>query len=207
MLPRTSVTGIPINNHDQHAVMFPRIRQTGFSLLEIMVVVVIVGIVISVASLSLGILGSDRELKTEADRFMALAEVARDEATMQSREFGIELMTAGYRFVEYDAISGQWADVPGDDTLRLRALPEAVEFELYLEGKRILLDNDPAAFDDPEKRATRAASQIYSPHLMIYSSGDATPFELRILRTYGDQNVLLRGDALGMVEVVDPDEG
>lgn len=206
MSPRTSVTGIPINNHDQHAVMLPRIRQTGFSLLEIMVVVVIVGIVVSVASLSLGILGSDRELRTEADRFMALAEVAQDEATMQSREFGIELMTAGYRFVEYDALSGQWADVPGDDTLRLRALPEDVEFELYLEDKRILLDNDPAEFDDPEKRATRAASKNYSPHLMIYSSGDATPFELRILQTYGDQNILLRGDALGMVEFVDPDE-
>jgi general secretion pathway protein H len=207
MSPRTLVTGIAINNHYQHAVMFPRIRQTGFSLLEIMVVVVIVGIVISVASLSLGILGSDRELKTEADRFMALAEVARDEATMQSREFGIELMTAAYRFVEYDALSGQWADVPGDDTLRLRALPEDVEFELYLEDKRILLDNDPAEFDDPEKRATRASRQNYSPHLMIYSSGDATPFELRILRSYGDQNILLRGDALGMVELVDPDEG
>ena len=126
---------------------------------------------------------------------------------MQSREFGIELMTAGYRFVEYDALSGQWADVPGDDTLRLRALPEDVEFELYLEDKRVLLDNDPAEFDDPDKQVTRAASQNYSPHLMIYSSGDATPFELRILRAHGDQNVLIRGDALGMVEIVDPDEG
>ncbi len=171
-----------------------------------MIVVVIVGIVVSVASLSLGILGSDRELRKEADRFMALAEVAQDEATMQSREFGIELMTAGYRFVEYDALSGQWADVPGDETLRLRALPEDVEFELYLEDKRIVLDNDPAEFDDPGKQSTRSASQNYAPHLLIFSSGDATPFELRILRTYGDQNVLLRGDALGAVEIVDPDE-
>lgn len=182
--------------------MLPRIRQTGFSLLEIMVVVVIVGIVISVASLSLGILRNDRELKTEADRFMALAEVAQDEATMQSREFGIELMTTGYRFVEYDALAEQWADVPGDDTLRLRALPEDVEFELYLEDKRIVLNNDPAEFENPKTRMTGFATQKYSPHLMIFSSGDATPFELRILRTYGDQNVLLRGDALGAVEIV-----
>ena len=186
--------------------MYSGSRQAGFSLLEIMVVVVIVGIVISVASLSMGILGKDRELKIEADRFMALAEVAQDEATLQSREFGIEVMTAGYRFVEYDALAGQWADVPGDDTLRLRALPEDVEFELYLEDKRIVLNSDPAEFDDPRTQTTRSATQKYSPHLMIFSSGDATPFDLRILRSYGDQNVLLRGDALGAVVIVDPDE-
>ncbi len=171
-----------------------------------MVVVVILGIVISVASLSLGILRNDRELKTEADRFMALAEVAQDEAAMQGREFGIELMTTGYRFVEYDALTAQWADVPGDDTLRLRALPEEVEFELYLEGKRILLDDDPAEFDDPETRTTRAATEIYAPHLLIFSSGDVTPFELRLLRTYDDLSLVVRGDALGAVEIVNPDE-
>lgn len=203
---RTLATGIPINKQQRRAMMLSRSRQTGFSLLEIMIVVVIVGIVVSVASLSLGILSNDRDLKIEADRFMALAEVAQDEATMQGREFGIELMTAGYRFVEYDALAGRWADIPGDDILRLRALPEDVEFELYLEDKRIVLDDDPAEFDDPESLDTRTSAQNYSPHLLIYSSGDATPFELRVLRRYRDQVVVLRGDALGGLERVNPDE-
>ena len=171
-----------------------------------MVVVVIVGIVISVASLSMGILGKDRNLKIQADRFMALAELVQDEATMQSREFGIEVMTAGYRFVEYDALAGRWAAVPGDDTLRRRALPDEVEFELYLEDKRIVLDDDPAEFDDPDERIIRTSTQNYSPHLLIYSSGDATPFELRILRNRSDQAVVIRGDALGSLEIVNPDE-
>jgi len=186
--------------------MFPRSRQSGFSLLEIMVVVVIVGIVISVASLSMGILGKDRELKIQADRFMALAELVQDEATMQSREFGIEVMTGSYRFVEYDALAGQWADIPGDDTLRLRPLPEDVEFELYLEDKRIVLDDDPAEFDDPDEQTISASKQNYSPHLLVYSSSDATPFELHILRNHSDQKVILRGDALGSLEIVNPDE-
>ena len=137
---------------------------------------------------------------------MALAALVQDEATLQSREFGIELMTGGYRFVEYDALAGQWADVPGDDTLRLRALPEEVEFELYLEDKRIVLDDDPAEFDDPDEQALVASTRDYSPHLLIYSSGDATPFELHILRKHSDQNVILRGDALGSLKIVNPDE-
>jgi general secretion pathway protein H len=178
----------------------------GFTLIELLIVMVIVATVVSIAMLSFGILGNDRDLQTEGKRFAALMEVVQDEASMQGREFGIELMTAGYRFVEYDALSGQWADVPGDDILRLRALPEDIEFELFLEDRRIQLDSDPATFDDNEVSAGRSATDVYSPHLLIYSSGDATPFELHIWRRFDDSRVVLRGDALGTVENVKPDE-
>jgi general secretion pathway protein H len=178
----------------------------GFTLIELLVVMVIVATVVSIGVLSFGLLGSERELETEARRFVALMEVAQDDATMQGREFGIELMTAGYRFVEYDALTGQWADVPGDETLRLRELPEELEFELYLEDRRIQLEYDPATFDDPEKSSGRSASDVYSPHLLVYSSGDATPFELHFWRRFDDSRVVLRGNALGFVENVDLDE-
>jgi hypothetical protein len=42
--------------------------------------------------------------------------------------------------------------------------------------------------------------------LLIYSSGDATPFELHVLRNQSDQNIVIRGDALGSLEIVNPDE-
>jgi general secretion pathway protein H len=181
----------------------------GFTLIELLIVMVIIATVLSIAMLSFGLLGNDRDLQTEGRRFAALMEVVQDEASMQGREFGIELMTSGYRFVEYDAFSGQWADVPGDDVLRLRGLPEDVEFELYLEDRRILLENDPAQFDDSDdadKPSVRSASDVYAPHLLVYSSGDATPFELHFWRRTDDSRVILRGNALGMVETVNPDE-
>jgi general secretion pathway protein H len=181
----------------------------GFTLIELLIVMVIVATVLSIAMLSFGLLGNDRDLQTEGRRFTSLMEVVQDEASMQGREFGIELMTSGYRFVEYDALTGQWADVPGDDTLRLRALPEDVEFELFLEDKRILLENDPAPFDepdDPDKPSLRSASDVYNPHLLVYSSGDATPFELHLWRRFDDSRVVLRGNALGVVESINPDE-
>jgi general secretion pathway protein H len=178
----------------------------GFTLIELLIVMVIVATVTSIAMLSFGLLGNDRDLQTEGRRFAALMEVAQDDASMQGREFGIELMTAGYRFVEYDALTGQWADVPGDDTLRLRALPDEVEFELFLEDRRIPLETDPATFSDAEEDSGRSASDVYSPHLLVYSSGDATPFELHIWRRFDDARVVLRGDALGAVEFVNLDE-
>ena len=186
--------------------MRPRTRQFGFTLIEIMVVVIIVGVIASAAFLSLGSLRDDRDLKMEARRFIALAGVAQDEAEMQGREFGMELMTSGYRFVEFDAYSAQWADVPADETLRLRELTEDLEFELYLEGKSVRLDDNPAQFDDPDKERSMNTTDNYSPHLLIYSSGDATPFELHIFRNSDNLRVVMRGNALGAVEIVDPDE-
>ncbi len=183
-----------------------RNRGAGFTLIEILVVIVIVAIVLSIGLMSFGVLGDDRELQTEARRFASLTEVALDEASLQGREFGIELMNGGYRFVEYDTELGQWLDVPGDDTLRLRSLPENVSLELYLEDKRILLDDDPAAFEDPEEDRLRPGAEVYAPHLLVYSSGDTTPFELHILRDYDEQRVVLRGNALGAIEIAARDE-
>ena len=120
---------------------------------------------------------------------------------MQGREFGIEFLTAGYRFVEYDAQTGQWADIIGDETLRLRSLPTDNELELYLEGKRILLDDDPAPFEDPEENTSNASRVVYSPHLMVFSSGDATPYELHLVRRHDDQRIIVRGNALGDLEI------
>jgi general secretion pathway protein H len=179
---------------------------TGFTLVELLVVLVIIGTVISITLISFGVLGTDRDLQTEARRFGALTELVRDEAAMQGREFGVELMQSSYRFVEYDVFGGRWAEVPGDDTLRLRAMPEGVELELYLEDKRILLKKDPQVIEDPEDEDNRSGVDAYAPHLLIYSSGDTSPFELHIWRRFDDERVILRGDALGMVEILARDD-
>ena len=175
----------------------------GFSLIELLVVIAIVGIVVSMALLSLGILGDDRQLQTEARRVMALIEVAEDEATMQGRDFGIEFMQNGYRFVEWDPFTERWAELIGDDTLRLRELPEDMEFDLFLEDKRIVLERDPQAFDDPDDNGPVGLAKNYAPHLFLFSSGDTAPFELHVFNDISDQQVVIRRDELGNMEIAE----
>jgi general secretion pathway protein H len=189
---------------------FMRISQSeaGFTLIELLVVLFIITTVLSIGMLSFGVLGDDHELQTEAKRFGALLEVAQDEASMQGREFGIELLVAGYRFVEYDTLLGIWVDIPNDDVFRLRVLPEDLEFNLFLEGKRIPLELDPAELENPEKdkKSSRLDTKVYSPHLLVFSSGDATPFDLHIWREWDDRRLVLEGDALGTVKLLDPED-
>lgn len=151
--------------------------------------------------LSLGVLGDDRQLRVEARRISSLLELAQDEAVMQGREFGLEVMLSSYRFVEYDAFQSRWVELIGDDTFRLRQLPEDIEFDLLLEDRIILLDPDPHQILDPESFEFLGSAEIYAPHVMIFSSGDSTPFELQIVNRSRQQTVVLRGDLTGAIEV------
>jgi len=180
--------------------MVPSRKNNGFTLIEILVVVVIIATIVGTVVLSMGLVGDDRELDTERKRVASLIEVAQDEAMMQGREFGVEFMQSSYRFVEFDPFTFQWSEVPGDELFRLRGLPEEMEFDLYIEGQRISLDIDPQQFSDPEEEDSSAGFEDYVPHVFVFSSGEATPFELRIRRDVNDQEVVMRGDIFGDIE-------
>ena len=182
-------------------------RMRGFTLIEILVVVMIVAIVASVAVLSLGVVGDDRELRDEGRRLASLIEVAMDESMLQGREYGIEFMIDAYRFVEFDTLSNRWGEIFGDETLRMRRLPEGAEFDLFVDDQRVELEFEPSRLQTDEDRNdedNEPADDVdgYVPHLLIFSSGDLTPFELHLYRDFDDQRVVLQGDFVGNIEFV-----
>jgi general secretion pathway protein H len=180
--------------------------QPGFTLIELLVVVVVIGIIVSIGLLSLGVLGDDRQLRREAFRIGSLLEVAQDEAVMQGREFGLEVMLASYRFVEFDPYQQRWAEVPTEDVFRARELPEGMEFDLLLENKSILLETDAEDLSASDAQENANSRKEFAPHILIFSSGDSTPFQLRIVDRAQDYTVILTGDLAGSVEVMTESE-
>ena len=193
-------------------------RSGAFTLIEILVVLVIVGILMAVAFLSFGILGDDRSLDREARRLGALIELVSDEATVQGRDFGLEFLSAGYRFVEYDPLIDQWFEVIGDEYLQQRALEEGVEFELFLEDRKIQLHSEAQDIeredeeDDDENDAVnryqaprRDLTDDYLPHVLILSSGDITPFDLRFMRFADGSELLLSMELTGEMKIGEDD--
>ncbi len=175
--------------------------QRAFTLIEVLVVVVIVGIISSIVVLSAGLVDDDRNVREEARRIASLLELAADEALLQGRDFGIEFAQSGYRFVEYDPYTETWVEVAGDDLLRARKISSELRFELSLEGRRVMLNAELADLGqaDPEERNERAPR--YAPHALIMSSGQLSPFNLAMIRDRDRREFHINVELDGSVEL------
>ena len=180
---RTSATGTWTERHRL-------IRAHGFTLLELLVVVVIVGLFAGVAVLSLGVLGSDRELEREAQRLSSLLELVHEEALMQGRDFGVLFSATSYRFLIFDYQSGTWVVPADDDFLRERQLPERLNMSLRLDDRDVVLEPDLVEAEDTTE-----------PQVLVLSSGEMTPFEAGFAREFENGEFRLSAEFNGKVEI------
>ena len=91
----------------------------GFTLLELLVVIVILGIVAGMVSLSIEP-SEGRRMTEEVERLAALFRLANNEARVSGRTITWQADHDGYRFLESEDVRGDGND---DDPLRPRAWP------------------------------------------------------------------------------------
>jgi general secretion pathway protein H len=164
---------------------FRRVHIHGFTLVEILVVVVIIAIVSAGVILSVNLTGRDSDLEKESNRLLALVNYAREQAELQTREYGLLFRDDGYEFLTFDVRRG-WRDVYEDDALRDRNLPAGLDVRLSVEGRPVVLTKPKDAKDK-------------TPQVMIYSNGDLTSFEITVERENGVRSVTLKQDEKGQV--------
>ena len=172
----------------------------GFTLVEILVVVVIIGIITVGALLSLSFVGPDRELHNEGDRIADLMNYAQEQGELQTRELGLYCTDHSYRFLAFDARRNLWVPVDDDDALRPRTLPDALRLQLDVEGRQVVL----ASVADEQKK--KIAPADLQPHVMIFSNGDLTSFRLTLGRDGTVSTVTLQPDRQGKIKVQVPKE-
>ncbi|KVK85623.1 GspH/FimT family pseudopilin [Burkholderia cepacia] len=100
-----------------------RNRQSGFTLLEMLVVLVIVGLLVAVVTLAPS-RNRRTDLAEEAQRLANLLESAGDEAQVRSMPIAWQPVGGGYRFVQRTE-SGAWAPMT-DELYRARRWGAAV---------------------------------------------------------------------------------
>ena len=133
----------------------------GFTLVELMVVMVIIGITLGIVSLN-AIPSPQQNLQNEAQRLALLLQLARDEAIVRNRLVAFEADGARYRFLV--RTETRWDPVTGDDLLRERAFKNAPV---------TLLIDPPGAGSGNPLRITFGREPVDKPFLLTLSSGDA----------------------------------
>jgi len=159
----------------------------GFTLLELLVVVTIIGIFLGVAMLSTDLVNFDRKMEREMGRLDTLLRFASEEGLMESHDFGVEFFTDGYRFFVLDQNAGSWRALADDDVLGVRQLDSDMMFELRIEDRIVDLE----ALSDIQASAMQDSSDAENadpgiaqptPQVVIFSSGELTPFDLEVVR-------------------------
>ena len=132
----------------------------GFTLLELLVVLVIAGIMLGLVSFN-AMPSEQQALQNEARRIALLMQLARDEAIVRNRPVAFEADAGHYRFMVRN--ENEWQRVTNDDLLREREFkrpPVALAIDL------------PAAQQSNPLRIVFGREPVDKPFMLTLSSGE-----------------------------------
>jgi len=179
----------------------------GFTLLEVLVVIALIGLIVSVVQFNFSAKRPEDVLKKSSHQFAALFESAANYGLLNNIELGLYVDDASYQFLGYDG--KRWTAISKQDWLAKQKLPKGVTIKLALDDlpieEPILFDSSVfqtqeeefLSFDDKnederdmaegedegkEKSGYKSSNEKKSPKIIpqvyILSGGDITPFTL-----------------------------
>lgn len=158
----------------------------GFTLIEIMVVMVIVGIMVGMISLVASGSRDQRELENQARKLVAILQMASEEAVLQNVEIGLSIDEAGYQFRGFDETNRDWVELP-QGFLKPGAFEASLNVDLTGVGDGLKLrprEDDAASPRMPGE----SEPATFLPRILLLSSGETTPFDIRLaLKTAPDR--------------------
>lgn len=209
MKPLTSATGIwiskssfltliPFNNDVRPDRVFPltKAQAAGFTLLELLVVIVIIGILATFATLSIGNRALDDRLESESRRLDQILRLASEEAETKGIEIGFRYTQDQYEFLATGK-DGLWAPYTSSGPLRPRLIPQPFYLELKVENRSVA----------PASNAAENKDQKVEPQILLLSSGEVTAFTIDVKADNYAPYYRLQADALGKITRERFDEG
>lgn len=159
-------------------------RHGGFTLVEVLVVMVIIGILLTFALLSVGDRAALDTLDTESRRIEQLFRLAHEDAELKGFEIGFRLLEDRYEFLAVNE-EGRWAPF-GEGLLRPRKLTVPLLYRLWIEGRPV-----------PPARDAMDRKEPVQPQLLLLSSGEGTAFLMEISAPGTPVRYRIESDAIG----------
>ena len=157
--------------------MKARPTSKGFTLIEILVVLLIITVLAGVTIARLPAFAENADFETETRRLQLLFNMAHQESILDSAEFGFRLTDDGYKFLKFDDGSQSWKDA--ENPFQERSLPDDLKLVVRAENEGFSLLGENL------------------PPVLILSSGENTPFRLILESRLQDTSRTLRSEGYG----------
>ena len=166
-------------------------KYTGFTLLEVMLVLLIMGLATGAVVLSYNGENGRDLLKKQTQRLQVVFNMASDYAVLNQRQLGLRVEddNNSYYFMYLDETQ-EWQKLEFDDTFAEHQLPDLFSLELFLTGLPWETDNNLFSSDifdeklsvsrDGVEIGNEEEKKIKPPQIFIFSSGEITPFSLTL---------------------------
>lgn len=128
----------------------------GFTLIEILVVIVIIGIIVGFAVITFGDFGEGRRVSMMAEQLINTLRLAQQKAVLESSTMGLRIDNNGYQILQFQN-NAQWQHLSNQGIFKPINFPK---------NTLVLLKTS-----NTPKRG--------EPSILINSAGDMTPFTLQ----------------------------
>lgn len=175
-------------------------RAAGFTLLELLVVLLIIGIILGAIGFSMG--SKEREAALEAERLVALLRMAQQETLLTSGEAAVGFHAEGYVFLRRE--EQRWLPVR-EGIYRPRFFAQEMQLTLRFPDD----GSGPVSlpFLQGETKQTLAAdfdaAEPELPRIYFFSGGEITPFELTVTLASSPRPVTITGNFQGQIRIVE----
>lgn len=158
-------------------------RESGFTLLEIMVVIAIVAILTGFVVVNIDLRNTPKTIREQSQRLGLLMQLASDQAIYTKVQFGIRFHPENYEFYFLGADEGSepaW-QLLEDERLNFRESNEELEFSVDVAGVPIVLE------ELEEELAGLTEEESLRPHILFLSNGEVIPdFSITVADSEGD---------------------
>lgn len=161
----------------------------GFTLIEILIVLVIISIVTTVALTSMKV-NENRRVQNFSNELSQLISLVEEQALLRPEVLGVKINKGEFEFVSYKSDAdvskeqSQWVLIEDDDLLGKHEIPDDIRINVV-------------SGDDKDT----VEEETFLPQIIFSTNGDVTPFAIYVGIQGKDPRYLVRGEANGTITV------